>query len=117
MTGFNGNLLITMDGGTIDLQISELHGESVILANNDTNVSLKLAEDVANSTYVHVSVPQEKFHLDMNLEAGRGEKENGSPTLNTLSCPNKLFVQTDGSVTVKQSSWAESYFSDKKDKE
>lgn len=110
MTGFNGTLLVTMNGGHIDLQIAELHGESVILANNATDMNLKLGEEVTSSTYVHADVAAEKLHLDDHLEPVRGEKENGASTLNANGLPNKLFLQTEGTVRIKQQSWADSLF-------
>ena len=116
MSGFNGNLLVTMNSGSVDLQIAELHGESVILANHAADIELKLGEEVTNSTYVHLAVPTDNLHVDEALEPARGTKENGAATLNLISCPNKLFVQTDGQVRVRQLSWAESFFSAKREK-
>lgn len=113
MSGFQGNLLITMNKGSMDLQIAELEGESVILADKSTDIDLKLGEDAVNSTYVHVAVPAENLHLAEELEPARGTKENGASTLNLISLPSKLFIQTDGKVRIKQLSWAESFFSGK----
>lgn len=110
MTGFNGNLLVTMNKGYVDLQIAELHGESVVLANNATDMDIKLSEEVTTSTYVHAQVDPEKLYLDDNLEPVRGTKENGASTLNLSGCPNKLFLQTDGTVRIKQQSWTETIF-------
>lgn len=110
MSGFNGNLLVTINKGYVDLQIAELHGESVILANNATDMDLKLGEEVCTNTYVHAAVDPEKLHLDDHLDPVRGEKENGASTLNLSGCPNKLFIQTNGTVRIKQQSWAESLF-------
>lgn len=110
MTGFNGNLLITMDSGYIDLQIAELHGESVIVANNSADMDIKLSEEVATSTYVHAAVKPKNLHLDDNLEPVRGSKESGASTLNMGGLPNQLFIQTDGVVRIKQQSWADSMF-------
>lgn len=113
MSGFNGNLLLTMNKGYVDLQISELTGESVIMANNATDMDLKLDEEVTMNTYVHAAVHPEKLHLDDNLEPVRGTKENGASTLNLIGMPNKLFIQTEGTVRMKQQSWTDSMFGGK----
>lgn len=113
MTGFNGNLLVTMNKGYIDVQVSELIGESVILANNSTDIDLKLDEQVTSTTYVHAAVHPDKLYLDDNLDPVRGTKENGASTLNLSGMPNKLFIQTDGTVRIKQQSWTESLFGGK----
>lgn len=113
MSGFNGNLLVTLNSGSIDLQLAELHGESVILANNSADIDLKLGEEVTSNTYVHIAVHPDKLHLDEVLEPILGTKENGASTLNLSGLPNKLFVQTDGKVRIKQLSWAEFMFGGK----
>lgn len=109
MTGFNGNLVLTMNAGTANLQISELHGESVIVANNATDISLNLADGVVQSTYVHASVPAENVLLSPELEQLRGVKENGATTIQEKDAmANKLFVQTPGKLDIRKMSWMDS---------
>lgn len=110
MSGFNGTLLMTINGGSVDLQLSELEGESVIVAHNPTDFEIKLSGAVACSTYVHASVKPGKLKLDDELEPARGFKENGATTINLSILPTKLFLQTEGAVRIKQLDWAQRVF-------
>ncbi|XP_055320037.1 uncharacterized protein LOC129577288 [Sitodiplosis mosellana] len=111
VTGFHGILNATTNGGTLNLQLTEIYGESSIEAQSPTVFNVNISEFVEQHTCLNVNATQ--IDIDTTLtQFEKCQKDDGSgdelQTGNRDTNDDQLIIRTNGHLKLSKLSWMDS---------
>lgn len=99
VTGFNGTLMATTNGGNLNFQFSEVHGESCIEANSPNQFNVNLSEFVEQNVCLKINASQ--ITVDTTLQhlekSKKGDGDHGE-TILLDDNRDKLIIRTNGKI-------------------
>lgn len=106
VTGFHGILNATTNGGTLNFQLTEIHGESSIEAQNPTRFDLNISEFVEQHTCLAINANQISLdstlnHFEIKKNGEGDELQNGNRDM----CDDLLTIRTNGDIKLGKLSW------------
>lgn len=110
VTGFHGVLNTKTTGGTLNFQLTEIYGDSVIEALDPKTFNVNISEFVEQHTCLTVNANQITVNTSLQFEInqkddGSGEQlQNGNRDLND----DLLTIQTNGNIKLGKMSWMDS---------
>lgn len=110
VTGFHGHLQARTNGGNLNLQLTEITGDSFIEAQNPNTFVVNISELVEQHTCLSISATG--ITLEPNLQEFIVQRNNGNgpDTLesgNRDIMPDHLSIQTNGKLNLGKLSWME----------
>lgn len=108
VTGFHGILNATTNGGTLNFQLTEIYGDSLIEAQSPTKFNVNISEFVEEHTCLTVNAKQ--IDIDSTLKHfEKCQKDDGSgdelKTGNRDLNDDQLIIQTNGLLKLGKLSW------------
>lgn len=111
VTGFHGILnVISSNGGTLNFQLTEVYGDSIIEAQNPKELNVNISEFVEQHTCL--SIAANRIVLDPTLQhfekccrSGNGSGEVELEVGDRDMCDDLLTIRTNGSLKLGKLSW------------
>lgn len=110
MTGFHGNLRAIVNGGKLNLQLTEVHGDSFIRASNPTAFNINISEFVEQHTCLSITAANITLNPNINDQNVRRSNTDGLDTLESGSSDitsDRLSIQTNSNLQLGKLSWME----------
>lgn len=114
VSGFHGNLQARFNGGKLNFQLTEVHGDSFIEAKNPTSFVVNVSEFVEKHTYLSITAANITLDSNLNEHTVRRDNTNGLDTLeigNSDIIPDRLSIQTNSKLELGKLSWMEAIYS------
>ncbi|XP_058448490.1 uncharacterized protein LOC131428515 [Malaya genurostris] len=107
MTGFYGTLEATVSSQEVDLQLSEIVGQSHVIAKSARELTLSVSDTVCDSSEIVVNCKQ--LAIDSNFHANQNSKLNkpGTICFGDVTTENKLQIEAGEYVKLRKMSWAD----------
>lgn len=108
ITGFHGNLQARLNGGKLNFQLSELHGDSFIDARNPSSFIANISEYVEQHTCLSIAANIITLDPSINVSNMRRNNTNGLDTLesgNPDNISSRLTIQTNSKLQLGKLSW------------
>ncbi|XP_075169097.1 uncharacterized protein LOC142241243 [Haematobia irritans] len=114
MTGFHGNLQVNFNGHTMELQLSELFGDSYIKTSDSKSSIVNISEEIENTTSIKAILVDNNddsiITLDetvKHLNDGLCEKKQTFKWPMDTEHPHKLEISAKNAITIGKSSWSD----------
>ncbi|XP_055608850.1 protein FAM185A-like [Uranotaenia lowii] len=110
MNGFYGSLQADVESQRVELQISEITGDSSVNAPLATEVSLAVSDTVLQNVKVSITSSEMKVDPSFDEKQNAISKEGAtSHSFGPNESVNRFQLYTGGSVQVKKMSWTDSF--------
>ncbi|XP_053695885.1 protein FAM185A isoform X2 [Sabethes cyaneus] len=107
MNGFYGTLQAEVGSEEVSLQLSEIHGQSKVVAKNANDLCLAVSENVIENA--EIAVNSELVEIEPELDGIQIASELERLRLGNESSENKLEIFSGKLVRVKKMSWMDTF--------